>query len=74
MGPAPATLPSLSVPTEQVVPLLLAVAFIAWAIYTLIAFYHWFRYGDSITISLGAMVIHLVISLSLFLFVASSLL
>ena len=63
--------PLLSI--EQAIPLFFTLVFIVWAIYTIVAFYHWIRYGDNIVISLGAMGIHLFVSSSLAIYAVSGL-
>lgn len=67
----PVIVPAFSV--AQFVPLLFTVVFIVWAIYTVVAFYHWLRYGDNIIVSLGAMGMHLFISSSLAIYAVSGL-
>jgi hypothetical protein len=67
----PLILPSL--PIAQVVPLFFTLVFIVWAIYTIVAFYHWLRYGDNIVVSLGAMGMHLFVSSTLAIYAVSGL-
>lgn len=69
------TQPSLvpALPLEQIIPLFFTLVFIIWAIYTIVAFYHWLRYGDNIVISLGAMGMHLFVSSTLAIYAVSGL-
>ncbi len=67
----PLIIPSL--PLQQLIPLLFTLVFIVWAIYTVVAFYHWLRYGDNIVVSLGAMGMHLFISSTLAIYAVSGL-
>ena len=67
----PLTLPAI--PVAQFVPLFFTLVFIVWAIYTVVAFYHWLRYGDNIVISLGAMGMHLFVSSALAIYAVSGL-
>lgn len=72
----PVTAPALNIPALSVseyIPLFFTLVFIIWTIYTVIAFYHWLRYGDNIVISLGAMGIHLFVSSSLAIYAVSGL-
>lgn len=67
----PLVLPSFSL--AQFVPLFFTLVFIVWAIYTIVAFYHWLRYGDNIVVSLGAMGMHLFVSSTLAIYAVSGL-
>lgn len=60
-------------PAAQIVPLFVMLVFTLWAVYTVVAFYHWLRYGDSVVVAFGAMGIHLVISTALAIFAVSGL-
>ncbi len=71
--PTQLPIPALALPAAQVVPLFVTLVFIIWALYTIVAFYHWIRYSDSITVALGAMGMHLVISAMLAIFAVSGL-
>jgi hypothetical protein len=57
--------------TVQVLEIVFALVFAVWAIYTLVVFYHWIRYGHSLKAGIPALIIHLVVSGALFLFAAS---
>ena len=67
----PISLPVLQV--SQYIPLFFTLVFIIWAIYTIVSFYHWLRYGDNIIVSLGAMGLHLGMSAFLAIFAVSGL-
>lgn len=69
----PVSIPSFSIPVSQIAPLFETLIFIVWAIYTIVAFYHWFRYSDSLTVSIGAMATHLIISVVLAVYAVSGL-
>ncbi|HWH16600.1 MAG TPA: hypothetical protein VNU25_03385 [Candidatus Paceibacterota bacterium] len=39
-----------------------AILFIIWALYTVIAGYHWLRYGHSSAVAIPALIVHVVVS------------
>jgi hypothetical protein len=39
-----------------------AILFIVWALYTIIAGYHWLRYGHSSAVAIPALITHVVVS------------
>lgn len=67
----PLVLPTLQL--AQIFPLFFTLVFVVWAIYTIVAFYHWLRYGDNIVVSLGAMGMHLFVSSTLAIYAVSGL-
>lgn len=52
----------------DVVSIFFTVVFVLWAIYTLIAFYHWFRYGRNSWMAVPAIAVHIAVSGMLMLF------
>lgn len=50
------------VEAEQAVAIVFAIAFIFWAIFSLISAYHWLRYGNRSSIAIPALITHLVVS------------
>lgn len=62
-----------SIPLAQVVPVFFLLVFILWAVYTLIAAYHWLRYSNNITLALSMLTAHLVISAWLAIYTVSGL-
>ncbi|MFA9263045.1 MAG: hypothetical protein ACEQSB_06920, partial [Undibacterium sp.] len=56
---------------SQVVSVLLALLFIVWAVYTIVASYHWLRYGHNSTVAIPALVVHIAMSGYLALFAIS---
>jgi len=69
--PTQLPIPPFAIPVAHILPLFVTLVFIIWVLYTIVAFYHWLRYGDSLTASLAAMAMHLVISGTLALFAVS---
>ncbi|HEX2792319.1 MAG TPA: hypothetical protein VHO23_01205 [Candidatus Paceibacterota bacterium] len=55
----------------QVVSVAAWVIFILWALYTLIAAYHWLRYGHRSPIAIPALVAHVIVSALLALYAIS---
>lgn len=49
------------------------IALIFWAIYTLIAIYHWIKFSHAAAVAYPAIALHLIVSGSLALFALSSL-
>jgi uncharacterized membrane protein YdbT with pleckstrin-like domain len=62
-----------ALPLANIVPLFFTLVFIVWLIYTIVSFYHWYRYGDNIIVSLGAMGMHLCVSSFLAMYAVSGL-
>jgi hypothetical protein len=60
-----------SLPTAQFVPLFFFIVFFLWAVYTIVAIYHWLRYSNNTTLALCAITAHLVISAWLAIFTVS---
>lgn len=52
---------------------LLVLVLILWALYTLVAIYHWVRYSHAALIAIPAIAVHLVVSAILILFALSAL-
>jgi hypothetical protein len=46
----------------KVVSIAFAILFVIWAIYTIIAGYHWLRYGHSSAVAIPALITHVVVS------------
>ncbi len=46
----------------KVVSIAFAILFVIWAIYTVIAGYHWLRYGHSSAVAIPALITHVVVS------------
>lgn len=46
----------------SVVAIAFAILFIVWALYTVIAGYHWLRYGHSSAVAIPALITHVVVS------------
>ncbi|MES2668117.1 MAG: hypothetical protein V4644_00265 [Patescibacteria group bacterium] len=63
--PVPALDPTLfmrGIDTEAVIAIAFLVFFFVWSIYTLIAAYHWLRYGHNSAVAIPALVVHVVVS------------
>jgi hypothetical protein len=63
--------PSLSLDPAKVLMVVVWVVVFLWALYTLIAAYHWIRYGRQSGIAIQAIVVHVVVSIALALFAVS---
>ena len=63
----------LAISTGTTVGWLFLFALIFWAIYTLVAVYHWIKFSHAASVAYPAIVIHLVVSGSIMLFALSSL-
>lgn len=61
-GYAPVAIKVAQLPVADVVPVFFFFIFIVWAVYTLVAAYHWFRYSNNVTLAMSAMTAHLVVS------------
>lgn len=62
-----------AISTEGVISVVITLVFIWWAIYTLVAIYHWFRYGRDSWVAVPAVVLHLAISVWIFVFATGGL-
>ena len=69
LSPVPQfSLPPGTVTAEGVISVVITLVFIWWAIYTLVVIYHWFRYGRDSWLAVPAVVLHLAISVWIFVF------
>ncbi len=62
-----------NVTSESVISVLFTLIFIWWLIYTMVAVYHWFRYGRSSWIAVPAVALHLAVSGGIFIYMTSGL-
>jgi hypothetical protein len=60
--------PTFPFSTLEMLPVVAGAVFLMWFIATLILFYHWFRYGRHIVVSLMVLAVYLVVSYGLGLF------
>lgn len=67
----PPFLETLSV--SQVALPLFGLVFLVWALYTVVAAYHWFRYGQNSTLAIPSLMLHALVSLGLIGYAASGL-
>ncbi len=51
-----------NVDVEGVVSIVFLVLFIIWVLYTLVAGYHWLRYGHRSSVAIPALIVHVVVS------------
>lgn len=72
-GSYPPAIHVAALPIAQVVPVFFLLVFILWAVYTLIAAYHWLRYGSSLTLGLSMLTMHLIVSAWLAIYTVSGL-
>ena len=61
------------VDVQSVVSITALVLFVFWLIYTVVSAYHLIRYGYRSSVSIPAIIVHVVVSLTLALFIASGL-
>ncbi len=54
-----------TVDLEHFLPVIVAVLFGLWAVYTLVAAYHWLRYGRSSAVAIPALAAHVFVSASI---------
>ena len=64
-APPSSLLATLPVSPGTVVVWVLYVIFAFWALYTLVAIYHWFKYSHASSIAFPAIAVHLFISFAL---------
>jgi hypothetical protein len=64
---------SASLNTSAFVPIVFFVAFVFWALYTLVVGYHWTRYGHRSWLAVPAFALHLFVSGFIFLYMFSGL-
>ena len=62
-----------ALPVAQFVPVFFFLVFVVWAIYTLVASYHWLRYAGSVSVGLAAISVHLIMSSLLAIYAVSGL-
>lgn len=62
-----------NVTSEAVLSVIFTLVFIWWTIYTLVAIYHWFRYGRSSWIAVPAVALHLAVSGGIFVYMTAAL-
>lgn len=55
----------------KIVSIIAWLIFVMWVIYTLVATYHWFRYGRESGLAIPALLVHVIVSLALALFAVS---
>lgn len=71
-GPSFAFSPTLSaIDPLKVVSVVAWIMFVLWLIYTIVAAYHWLRYGYRSSIAIPAIITHLIVSGALALFAIS---
>jgi hypothetical protein len=51
-----------ALPLAQVIPVFFFLVFFIWAVYTIVAAYHWLRYSNDTTVALSALSAHLIVS------------
>lgn len=62
-----------NVTIEGVISVLFTLVFIWWLVYTLVAIYHWFRYGRSTWVAVPAVALHLAVSGGIFIYMTAGL-
>ncbi|MEO6536906.1 MAG: hypothetical protein ABIT47_04395 [Candidatus Paceibacterota bacterium] len=64
---------STSMNTAAFIPVVFLIAFVIWLLYTLVAGYHWFRYGHQSWLAVPALALHIFVSGFLMLYMMSGL-
>lgn len=62
-----------ALPVAQVIPVFFFLVFFIWAVYTIVASYHWLRYSNNTTMALSAISVHLIVSAWLAVYTVSGL-
>jgi len=57
--------------THDVVSIMFTVIFLLWAVYTVVAIYHWVRYGHKSWLAVPTITLHIVVSAALMIFATS---
>jgi hypothetical protein len=60
-------------PSDEMIAVLFAIVFIIWAIYSIVAAYHWIRYGHDSWVAFPALLVHVLVSGALMVFTVSGL-
>ncbi len=55
----------LAIDGEKILAVVVWIVFVFWVIYTLVAAYHWLRYGHHSVIAVPAIIVHIVVSLTI---------
>ncbi len=58
---------------QTVLAIIITLVFIWWAIFTIVAIYHWVRYGRDTAVAVPAIVLHLFVSGWIFVFATGGL-
>lgn len=74
-GPTlPQSLPTFPLPSlEQIVAVGITIVFIWWLVFTVVVFYHWFRYARDSWLTVPILALHLAISGWIFVFATGAL-
>lgn len=62
-----------TVTSEGVISVIFTLIFIWWLVYTVVAIYHWFRFGRSSWVAVPAVAVHLAVSGMIFVAMTSGL-
>jgi hypothetical protein len=57
-----ALLDGFNISTPLVAEILLTIVILFWALYTIVAIYHWLRYSHGAVIAVPAIIVHLIVS------------
>lgn len=63
--PTPFDKPAFTIPAasfSSILTIVFFLVFVAWAIYTIVVAYHWFRYGHRSWLAVPAIVAHVIFS------------
>ncbi len=62
-----------NIPVGTVLSVVITLIFIWWAAFSLVAAYHWFRFGRDSWVAVPALVIHFIVSAWIFMFATGGL-
>ena len=65
------TAPFVHIPQKEVFVALFCLVAVVWVLYTLVAAFHWFKYGNRTHAALFIICLHLGITISLLIFIIS---
>ncbi|HYD93667.1 MAG TPA: hypothetical protein VEB18_04430 [Candidatus Paceibacterota bacterium] len=74
MQPVPNLMPNLpGASIETILAIVITIVFIWWAIFTLVAMYHWFRFARDSWLAVPSIALHLFVSGWIFIFATGGL-
>ena len=65
------TSPFVQIPQKEVFIALFSLIAVIWILYTLVAAFHWFKFGNRTHAAIPAMALHLVVTIEFLIFIIS---